>query len=303
MNDHNAPHEQRARIEISGLEKSFGKHPVLRGVDWSIASGTVVGLLGTNGSGKTTLIRCLLGMLKADSGQIRIDGEDAWDLSADIKARIGYVDQRSQFYPWMNGSDLLKYVGAMYPNWNDALCTQLASQWDVPLSKTFGKLSPGEQQKVAILTAMGNEPDLLILDEPVSSLDPLARRAFLKSLLEIARQADRTILFSTHITSDVERVASHVAFLHEGKIQWFDELDVTKERIKRLRFQSASDFPETLSVPGAIAVQVDGKVAIASVAATSDTEIESICSQYNASVEIEALNLEEIFLELHHVDA
>ena len=295
--------EQNGRIEISGLEKSFGKQPVLRGVDWSIAAGSVVGLLGTNGAGKTTLIRCLLGLLRADSGQVLIDGEDAWDLSSNTKARIGYVDQRPQFYPWLNGSDLLQYVGAMYPNWNDALCTELAEQWNVPLSKAFGKLSPGEQQKIAILTAMGNEPDLLVLDEPVSSLDPLARRAFLKSLLAIARETDRTILFSTHITSDVERVASHVAFLHEGKIQWFDELDVTKERIKRLRFRADSDFPESLSIPGAIAVQVEGTVAIASVAATSDAEIESICSQYNASVEIEDLNLEEIFLELHHVDA
>jgi ABC-2 type transport system ATP-binding protein len=110
------------RIKISKLCKSFAKHKVLRDVDWSISAGTVVGLLGTNGSGKTTLIQCLLGLLKADSGSVMIDGEDAWDLSASVKARIGYVDQRPRFYPWMNGSDLLKYVGAMYPRWNAALC-------------------------------------------------------------------------------------------------------------------------------------------------------------------------------------
>ncbi|TWU38606.1 ABC transporter ATP-binding protein [Novipirellula artificiosorum] len=291
------------RIEISKLCKSFAKHPVLQDVDWCIPSGTVVGLLGTNGSGKTTLIQCLLGLLKADSGRVTIDDEDAWDLSANTKARIGYVDQRPQFYPWMNGADLLKYVGAMYPHWNDALCAELAKQWIVPLSKPFGKLSPGEQQKVAILTALGNEPDLLILDEPVSSLDPLARRAFLKSLLEIARNESRTIVFSTHITSDVERVASHVAFLHEGKIQWFDELDVTKERIRRLRFRSNQDFPTTLSIPGALHVQVDGSMAVAAVAGTEKADIDAVCARYDASVEVEELNLEEIFLELHHVDA
>lgn len=291
------------RIEISKLCKSFAKHPVLQDVDLCIPSGTVVGLLGTNGSGKTTLIRCLLGMLKADSGRVTIDGEDAWDLSANTKARIGYVDQRPQFYPWMNGADLLKYVGAMYPHWNDALCAELAKQWIVPLSKPFGKLSPGEQQKVAILTALGNEPDLLVLDEPVSSLDPLARRAFLKSLLEIARNESRTILFSTHITSDVERVASHVAFLHDGRIQWFDELDVTKERIRRLRFRSNQDFPATFSIPGALHVQLDGPMAVAAVAATEKADIDAVCARYDASVEFEELNLEEIFLELHHVDA
>jgi ABC-2 type transport system ATP-binding protein len=291
------------RIKVSKLCKSFAKHKVLRDVDWSIAAGTVVGLLGTNGAGKTTLIQCLLGLLKADSGSVMIDGEDAWDLSASVKARIGYVDQRPRFYPWMNGANLLKYVGAMYPHWNAALCAEYAKQWDVPLSKPFGKLSPGEQQKIAILTALGNEPDLLILDEPVSSLDPLARRAFLRSLLEIARDENRTILFSTHITSDVERVATHVAFLHEGQIQWFDELDVTKERIRRLRFRSKQAFPASFSIPGALHVQVDGSLAIAAVAATSEADVNAVSARYDATVEVEELNLEEIFLELHHVGA
>jgi ABC-2 type transport system ATP-binding protein len=291
------------RIEISKLCKSFGKHEVLRDVDWSITAGSVVGLLGTNGAGKTTLLQCLLGLLRADSGQVLIDGENAWDLSTSVKARIGYVDQRPKFYPWMNGTDLLQYIGAMYPRWNVPLCGKYAKQWDVPLSKPYGKLSPGEQQKVAILMALGNEPDLLILDEPVSSLDPLARRAFLRSLLEIARDEDRTILFSTHITSDVERVATHVAFLHDGRIQWFDELDVTKERIRRLRFRSQRAFPASFSIPGALHIQVDGSLVVASVAATSEADIEAVCARYNASVEIEELNLEEIFLELHHVEA
>ena len=291
------------RVDISKLCKSFAKHAVLRDVDWSITAGSVVGLLGTNGAGKTTLIQCMLGLLKADSGSAMIDGQDAWDLSAGTKARIGYVDQRPRFYPWMNGSDLLKYVGAMYPHWNAALCAEYAKQWDVPLSKPFGKLSPGEQQKIAILTALGNEPDLLILDEPVSSLDPLARRAFLRSLLEIARDEDRTILFSTHITSDVERIATHVAFLHDGRIQWFDELDVTKERIRRLRFRSKLTFPASFSIPGALHIQVDGPLVVASVAATSEADINAVCARYDAAVEIEELNLEEIFLELHHVEA
>lgn len=291
------------RIQISKLCKSFAKRNVLRELDWTISAGAVVGLLGTNGSGKTTLIQCLLGLLKADSGSVAIDGEDSWDLSAHTKSRIGYVDQRPKFYPWMNGSELLNYIGAMYPNWNATLCGEYAKQWDVPLSKPFGKLSPGEQQKIAILTALGNEPDLLILDEPVSSLDPLARRAFLRSLLEIARDEDRTILFSTHITSDVERVATHVAFLHDGRIQWFDELDVTKERIRRLRFRSRQSFPASFSIPGALHIHVDGSMVVAAVAATSEADIDAVCARYDAAVEVEKLNLEEIFLELHHVDA
>ena len=159
--------------------------------------------------------------------------------------------------------------------------------------------SPGEQQKIAILTAMGNEPDLLVLDEPVSSLDPLARRAFLKSLLAIARETDRTILFrhTSHQTLNALPPTSRSCMKarFNGLTNWMSPRNVTKERIKRLRFRSDNHFPISLSIPGAIAVQVDGTVAIASVAATSDAEIDSICSQYNASVEIEDLNLEEVF--------
>ncbi len=244
------------RIEINNVVKSFGQQRVLDDLSWSIPSGSVVGLLGVNGSGKSTLIRCMLGLLKPSQGSITIDGEDVWDLSDAAKARIGYVDQHPKLYPWMRGRQLLSYIGSFYPRWNDALVTQLADRWDVPLKQSFGSLSPGQQHKVAILAALGNEPDLLILDEPVSSLDPLARREFLKSLLEIAADGDRTVLFSTHITSDLERVATHVAILSGGKIRWFDELDEIKDRVKRVRLRASSAIPSDLRIPKAFKVSL-----------------------------------------------
>jgi ABC-2 type transport system ATP-binding protein len=137
------------RIRCQGIGKSYQHQRVLSGLDWDIASGTVVGLLGCNGAGKSTLIRCLLGLLRIDTGTLTIDGEDAWTLSARTKSKIGYVDQCPTFQPWLTGNDILRYVGSMYPHWNRDLCHQLSRMWSIPLSKPFGSLSPVEQQKIA----------------------------------------------------------------------------------------------------------------------------------------------------------
>ncbi len=287
------------RIEISNIVKSFGKRRILDDLSWSIPSAAVVGLLGVNGSGKSTLIRCILGLLKPSAGQIKIDGEDVWDLSDEIKSRIGYVDQHPKLYPWMRGKHLLKYIGSFYPHWNDVLVNELADRWDVPLNQTFGSLSPGQQHKVAILAALGNGPDLLVLDEPVSSLDPLARREFLKSLLEIVAEKRQTVLFSTHITSDLERVASHVAILSGGKIRWFDELDEIKDRVKRLRLRAVDRLPSDLQIPDAVSLSITDNVATAVVERWNDEVAEQLRRRYDVEVAVEDLNLEEIFLELH----
>lgn len=293
----------RTRIEINNIVKEFGQQRVLDDLSWSIPSGSVVGLLGVNGSGKSTLIRCILGLLKPSQGSITIDGEDVWDLSDAAKARIGYVDQHPKLYPWMCGRQLLSYIGSFYPSWNDALVAELAGRWDVPLKQSFGSISPGQQHKVAILAALGNEPDLLILDEPVSSLDPLARGEFLKSLLEIAADGDRTVLFSTHITSDLERVATHVAILSGGKIRWFDELDEMKDRVKRVRLRASSAIPADLQIPKAFKVSLSDHTATAVVADWTDEMAEQIKQHYDVDVVVEDLNLEDIFLELHDLES
>lgn len=292
------------RVYFNGVSKSFGSTLVLDRLEWSIESGSVVGLLGLNGSGKSTLLRCMLGLLKVDAGQIRIDDEDVWDLSDQVKSRLSFVDQNPKLFPWMSGKQLLGHIGSMYPRWNERLVSDVAKEWDVPMDKRFGALSPGQQQKVAILSALGNEPDLLVLDEPVSSLDPLARRSFLRSLLDITSDDNRTVLLSTHITSDLERVASHIAVLSEGKIRWFDELDELKDRVKHLRLRSRSaNLPANLSVPNSIRLSVTGKTATAVVGNWSDEMQQELSQAYDVDVDVEDLNLEDIFLEVHDSEA
>ncbi|MGC9261461.1 MAG: ABC transporter ATP-binding protein [Phycisphaerae bacterium] len=217
-------------IHIKNLTKNFGSKPALRGVDLEIPVGATVGLLGANGAGKTTLIKCALGLLRPTSGECFLLGESAWSLSAAAKARLGYVPQVINLYPWMRVAELIQYIAAFYATWNAELADRLIKQWELPLGDRVRTLSVGQKQRLAILTAVAYQPDLLILDEPAASLDPGARRQFLQLLVELTEPQQRTVLFSTHITSDLERVADHVAIMKEGKIAWFGSLEALKER-------------------------------------------------------------------------
>lgn len=217
-------------IELQGIVKSYGKKRVLTGLDLAVPKGSVIGLLGTNGSGKTTLIKCALGLIRSQGGTARLLGEDSWTLGAEAKTRIGYVPQVNNLYPWMKVRHLIDYTAAFYPNWNDDLVVRLTNEWDIPVNDRVGPLSVGQLQKVAILLALGHEPELLFLDEPAASLDPLARRQFLQMIIDLAEPGKRTVLFSTHITSDLERVADRVAILKSGRIAWQGLIEDLKEQ-------------------------------------------------------------------------
>ena len=287
-------------ISIQRLTKQFGTKTVLQGVDLNIPAGAVVGLVGTNGSGKSTLIKCLLGLLRKSSGSIALFGEDPWNLSAAAKSRLGYVPQIVRLYPWMKVKHVVAYTSAFYDTWDSAWADTLLDRWDLPREHRVGPLSPGQLQKLALVLALGYRPELLVLDEPVASLDPVARREFLSSLLELCQHEQHTVLFSTHITSDLERVASHLAILKQGRIVLFDELDAVKDRVKRLRVTSTHDLPAEFSVRGSLRSEVAGNRALVAVADLDDRLVGELEDQWRADVAVEDLNLEEIFLELHH---
>ncbi len=289
-------------IEATAVTKRFGRHQVLCGTTLCIPRGAIVGLVGTNGAGKSTLIKCLLGLLRPDSGTVRLFGEDSWNLSAESKGRLGYVPQTVQLYPWMKVDQVVRYVAAFYPHWDGAWSNELLDRWHLPRDHRIGPLSPGQMQKLGLVLALGHRPELLILDEPVAALDPVARREFLRAMMEVTNDAQHTVLFSTHITSDLERVASHVALLQDGQIALFDELDAVKDRVKRLRITAQVALPSHFSVRGALRVKVDGANALVAVADLDDRLVDELTKTWNAEVTIEDLNLEDIFLELHHVE-
>lgn len=287
-------------ISTRQLKKSFGSKSVLQGVDLNVPAGAVVGLVGTNGSGKSTLIKCLLGLLRPTAGTISLLGEEPWNLSASAKSRLGYVPQIVRLYPWMKVRHVVAYTSAFYDGWDSDWAETLLDRWDLPRDHRVGPLSPGQLQKLALVLALGYRPELLVLDEPVASLDPVARREFLRSLLELCQDEQHTVLFSTHITSDLERVASHLAILKQGRIVLFDELDAVKDRVKRLRISAVNDLPRNFSVRGALRMEVTGRQALVAVADLDDDLANEVRDKWQADVAVEDLNLEDIFLELHH---
>jgi len=291
---------EEAVVSSQQVYKRFGDKEVLRGVDLTIPRGSVVGLLGKNAAGKTTFIKSMLGLLKIHSGTLRVFGEDPWWLTAASKARLGYVPQEVALYPWMRVEHILQYTGAFYPDWNWELVYRLVRQWELPPNDRVGPLSTGQLQKLALVLALGHEPELLVLDEPVASLDPVARRDFLRTLLDIAQSENRTILFSTHITSDLERVADRVAILRDGRIVFCDEMDVLKESVKRLRITAARDLPESFAVPGALRTEVAGRSALVAASGVTSSLVEDLRTTWDAAVDVEPLSLEDIFLEMHH---
>lgn len=286
-------------LKMQSVSKLFSGRPVLDRLNFEVPSGTVVGLLGKNGAGKTTLLRCALGLAKPQHGTVTILGEPAWNLSASAKQRIGYVPQTPQLYPWMQVRNILDYTGSFYARWNPRLVDRLVERWDIPRTRRAGTLSVGEAQKLSLVLALGHEPELLVLDEPVASLDPAARREFLKVVLEIAAGGERSVIFSTHITSDLERVADRVAILQRGHISFFGELGELKDQVKRLSVASESTLPERFSLPGILHQKVEGNRALVTTRSMTQELVGQFESEWNATVEVQDLNLEEIFLELH----
>jgi ABC-2 type transport system ATP-binding protein len=284
---------------LQELQKHYKKKVVLDGANLDIPAGSVTGLLGKNGEGKTTLIKCALGLIAPTGGRAELLGENSWRMSAETKARIGYVPQIVQLYPWLTVRQAIDYFAVFYPKWNERLVRELVREFNVDPKQKIAALSLGTLQKVAIILAVAHEPELLILDEPAASLDPAARRDFLKALVNIAADGKRTILFSTHITSDLERVADRVAILRGGKIVYDGELADLKEQVKRLRITARAPIAPGFTIPGGFRSRIEGNEALVSVRDASPELLSNIESQLEARVRVEDLNLEDIFLEMH----
>lgn len=285
-------------ISMKGVSKNYGNNMALNNADLEMDKGNILGLIGKNGAGKTTLIKCLLGITKPDKGEISVFGDPAADLSVATKHRIGYVPQKIVGFNWMKIKDLMEYTGAFYDNWNDEFINDLLNEWNLDPNAKIEGLSSGERQKVAIIQAMGHDPDLYVLDEPVASLDPTARRAFIKKMVELNAEQNKTILFSTHITSDIERIAADVAFIKNGKILFRRDLGELKEKIVKLNIHSTVPLPQQMPLKNIISIERNSKDAVVTIDGYEEGLTEKIERSLNASVFVEHMNLEDIFMEI-----
>jgi ABC-2 type transport system ATP-binding protein len=227
------PHTDTPSAELAGVNLSYGEGAsVLHNLDWQLLPGQVVGLLGRNGAGKTTLLETLLGLREPQAGSVKVFGQSATQLSDAVRARIGYVPQQNDLFEGFTATQLLAYFRSFYPRWDEARVEGLLSRWEIPRDRPIRKLSGGQQQRLSIIRALAHEPDLLVLDEPVASLDPVGRRDFLRELVDQVLDRGTTVVFSTHILSDLERVAFNLAFLSRGRIALQAPLDELLEQVR-----------------------------------------------------------------------
>lgn len=287
-----------AVLQVSQLSKSFAKREVLRALDWSVPAGRVIGLLGRNGAGKTTLLRCLLGLSPIDGGVVSLFGAPMTEPGGERMHRVGFVPQTFDLFPWMKVRAYLDFTAAFYERWNAPLADRLLGEWQLDPKQKIGQLSQGQRQKLAIVRAIAPEPDLLVLDEPVASLDPQARRAFMAELLELMRAPGKTVIFSTHITADLERADADIALLRDGRIQFTRPLAELRTHLRRVVLSRAAGWQHAPVVAGLLKAAVKGERAELLVEDPTLDSLDALAAREQATLQIETPTLEDLFVEL-----
>ena len=206
-----------AALEVRNLRKRY-KGFTLDGVSFTVPAGTIMGLVGANGAGKTTIIKLILNLVRRDGGAVEVFGRDLLAHEKEIKARIGFVHETPAFVEDALLKDIAAAVAPFYPKWDGPLFRSLAAEFGLPMDKKFKKLSHGTKMKFSLALALAHGADLLILDEPTSGLDPVFRRELLERLSGILQDEGKAVLFSTHITSDLEKTADYITLIHDGAL-------------------------------------------------------------------------------------
>lgn len=283
-------------IEIDGLSISFGRTQALADINLRLGRGQIVGLLGANGSGKSTLLRSVIGLYVPDCGTCRTLGCRSDKLQREQFLRIGYVHQEGELIDWMKAGQLIRYVRTYYPTWNPDLEARYARQFQIDPEARVGNLSPGQRQRLAILLAICFEPELLILDEPAAGLDPTARKQFLDLLLGLIQDSQRSIIISSHILSDVEKVIDHAWILAEGRLVRNCAFDALKEEFMEARLTSLDGpLPADLPFSNVLSCERDAKRAHLILQNASPDDVEQIAATLGCACELRSLPLEAIY--------
>ena len=232
-------------IEISNLTRRYDAKVALNNVSLSLPEGQVLGLIGENGAGKTTLIKHILGLLKAQHGSVRVFGLDPVADPAGVLGNIGYLAEEDFLPGWMRVYELQRYYQGFYANWDPVHAEELREKFGIDRKATIKQLSKGQRARVGLMAALSYRPKLLLLDEPSSGLDPIVRRDILGSIIRAVADDNRTVLFSSHLLSEIEQVADQVAMIKNGEILFRDSLEEVKSSHVRvtLRFGAPKDVP------------------------------------------------------------
>jgi ABC-2 type transport system ATP-binding protein len=291
-------------VELKNVTRTFGSGKSLTlavdNLSLSVPRGSVYGLLGANGAGKTTSIRMMVDHLKPNSGEVRVLGEDPAEYTTDTRRRIAYISENMVVPKWMSMDDAVGFCKPLYPQWNEPLYRELLKTFDLKPDRRYEESSKGQRRAMCIIIALCQEPEILILDEPASGLDTLARRHFMSELLKITCDENKTVLFSSHILGDIERTVDRVAIMMRGRLVLEGELDTLKEKVRRITFRGEGNVAEPTVKPFHTLRNIRDRDGLHWV--VTDFEEEKFMQLRGSlpdsvAVEVEGFNLEELFME------
>lgn len=287
-------------ISTQGLKKKYGwKKEAVKGIDLQVPKGSVYVFLGRNGAGKTTTIKMLMGLLARDSGQTEVLGFDPEKDPVSVRSRVGFVAENQKMYDWMTIGELIWFNKSFYQTWDDKLVDSLLSRFKLTKDLKLKNLSRGMYAQVALILALCQDPELVILDDPISGLDPVVRREFMESIIEIIHEKERTVFFSTHIVNEVEKLADYVGIMHEGNLLVSMPVEELKNNVKKIRMIFGDKVPEDFDVPGLLKKESSGHEVSVIVKDFKKEILEDISNKYKPkSSEIQTLTIEDIFVAM-----
>ncbi len=287
-------------VRTQNLSKRFGEQVALHAVTFEIPRGQIVGLVGPNGSGKSTLLRSLVGVHVIDGGEAFTLGVPSRDLDDGERARIGFVDQEGGLLPHLTVWKHIEYYARFYPSWDWDYTERYLELFEISPKAVSGRLSPGVRQQVAVLLATGFRPELLLLDEPASAMDPIARARFLDLLIDMIQDGRRSVVLSSHLLADVEKLADRIILFDHGRIRCDEELDALRERYRHVTVEALrGELPPALPFAGVVQAQRDGEVMELVLSDFDEREVEGIVERHGLRATYAPVPLDEIYrLEL-----
>lgn len=285
-------------VQIERVTRRFGSTTALDDVSLSIPRGTVFGLVGVNGAGKTTLIKHVLGLLQAQTGRVRVFGIDPVGDPVGVLSKIGYLSEERGLPDWMRIDELLHYNRAFYQNWDDQYAEELRQTFELDPAKKVKQLSKGQRARTGLLVALAYRPEILVLDEPSSGLDPIVRHDILAAIIRTISEEGRTVLFSSHLLDEVDRVCDHVTMIDQGRVVLCGELDQIKGSYHRItvNFDTSQSRPPTIA--GALNWK-GGRHEWTAVCNGQSDSLQSTVSEAGARIVAQrAASLDEIFVAL-----